>query len=413
MVAFQTGEEPMSNATGLSQQLPELHEGLKNIFFSEGRLSITAAVLDSVHAAIIITDTAGTIAYWNSFAQQLYGWKFEEVARHNIMELIRSSETEGEAMQYKASLAASDGWSGEVQILCRNATYLPAVVALSTMFDKDGKAIGIVGVSQDLTAVNKKEEELTAARAQLEKRFEGHAAELELANQGLRQLSARLLQLQDEERRRLARELHDSVGQMLAAVKMNSSVLQSLRLQPEAAKCAAESDRLLDDIIAEVRTISHLLHPPLLDEVGLPVAVKCYVEGFSERSRIAVTLDMEEDIGRLGHETEIALFRILQEGLTNVHRHSGSRSASVRLAQRDGKVRLEIIDRGKGIPAKKQLDLNSPGQLGVGFRGMRERVLQIGGNLEIHSGANGTTVVAIVPVVTADLARVASAPKAA
>ena len=403
----------MSKATGLSQQFSELHEVLKNIFLSDGGQSIVGAVLDSVHAAIIITDTAGTIAYWNSFAQQLYGWKFEDVARHNFRELIRSRETEEEARQSKASLAVGDEWSGEFQILCRDATYLPAVVTLSPMFDKDGKAIGIVGVSQDLTAVNQKEEELTAARAQLEKRVEGHATELELANRSLRQLSVRVLQLQDEERRRLARELHDSVGQMLAAVKMNNSVLQSLRLQPEAAKCAAENNRLLDDIIAEVRTISHLLHPPLLDEVGLPVAVKCYVDGFSERSRIAVTLDMQENIGRLGHETEIALFRILQEGLTNVHRHSGSGSASVRLAQQDGKVRLEIIDRGKGIPADKQLDLNSPGQSGVGFRGMRERVMQIGGNLEVHSGANGTTVVAIVPVATADLAGVASAPKAA
>lgn len=403
----------MSNATGLSQQFVELHEALKNSFLFDGSLSIVGAVLDNVPAAIIITDTAGIIAYWNSFAQQLYGWKFEEVARHDVMELIRSSKTKEEARQWKASIVAGDGWTGELQILCSDATYLPAVVALSPMFDKDGKAIGIVAVSEDLTAVKRKEEELTALRAQLERRARGHATELELANRGLRQLSARLLQLQDEERRRLARELHDSVGQMLAAVKMNSSVLQSLELPPEAAKCAAENDRLLDDIIAEVRTISHLLHPPLLDEVGLPVAVKGYVEGFSARSRVAVTLDMEENIGRLGQETEIVLFRILQESLTNVHRHSGSGSASVRLAQEDGNIRLEIIDRGKGIPADKQFDLNSPGQLGVGFRGMRERVTQIGGSLEVHSGTNGTTVVAIVPVVTADLAKIASGPKAA
>jgi len=403
----------MSNAADLSQQFSELNEALKSVCLSDGGLSIVGAVLDSVHAAIIITDNSGAIAYWNAFAQQLYGWKFQEVARHNVMELIRSGETEEEARQCKASLTAGDGLSGEFQILCRDATYLPAEVTLSSMFDKNGKAIGIVGVSLDLTAMKQKEEELVTARAQLEKRAEGHATALELANRGLRQLSARLLQLQDEERRRLARELHDSVGQMLAAVKMNSSVLQSLRLQPEAAKCAAENDRLLDDIIAEVRTMSHLLHPPLLDEVGLPVAVKCYVEGFSARSRIAVTLDVEENIGRLGYEMEIALFRILQEGLTNVHRHSGSGSASVRLAQHDGRVRLEIIDRGRGIPADKQLDLNSPGQLGVGFRGMRERVLQIGGNLEVRSSADGTTLVATVPVATADIAQVAYSPRAA
>lgn len=394
----------MSSANGLSQQFPELHEVLQNIFLPGGGLSVAAAILDNVHAAIIITDPTGAIAYWNSFAEQLYGWKYEEVANHNIMELIRSCEIEDQARQSEWNLAARDGWSGEFQILCRNATYLPAVVALSPMFDKGGKAIGIVGVTQDLTAVKKNEEELMAARVELEQRAEEHATELEVANQGLRQLSARLLQLQDAERRRLARELHDSVGQMLAALKMNNSVMRSSGLRPAAAKCADEADRLLDDVIAEVRTISHLLHPPLLDEVGLPSAVKWYVEGFSKRSRIAVTLDVEENIGRLGHETEIALFRILQESLTNVHRHSGSSSASVRLAQQDDKVRLEIIDRGKGIPADKKLDLNSSGQLGVGFRGICERVLQIGGNLEVHSGDNGTTVIAIVPVAGADLA---------
>lgn len=239
---------------------------------------------------------------------------------------------------------------------------------------------------------------LLEAQQALETRVQERTVELNAANRSLRQLSARLLQLRDEERRRLARELHDSVGQMLAAIKMNIAVEQASRLDPDALRAATDNDRLVDEVISEIRTISHLLHPPLLDEVGLSSALQCYVEGFSERSKVAVTLDIAADLARLDHEMEISIFRIVQESLTNVHHHSESRDAIVRIAHEDGQIEVEIRDTGKGIPPDVQKALSSAGSLGVGFRGIRERIAQLGGQLEIQSNPGGTTVIGKLPV---------------
>jgi len=179
---------------------------------------------------------------------------------------------------------------------------------------------------------------------------------------------------------------------------MNSAVFQSVQRDSPVAKAATDNAILIDQVISEIRTMSHLLHPPLLDEIGLPSALRWYVDGFSERSKIAVDVDIADDIERLGNDMEIAIFRVVQECLTNVHRHSGSRSAALRLAREDGHVQLEIKDAGKGIPLGKQLALSSKGQLGVGFRGMRERVHQLGGNLDVRSDSMGTTITATLPI---------------
>lgn len=141
-----------------------------------------------------------------------------------------------------------------------------------------------------------------------------------------------------------------------------------------------------------------MLHPPLLDEVGLPWALRWYVDGFSQRSKIAVNLDIASDLGRFGNEIEITIFRVVQECLTNVHRHSRSRSAAVRLVPEGGRIQLEIRDAGKGIPLEKQPALSSSAQLGVGFRGMRERITQLAGTFNVHSDGNGTVVIAILPL---------------
>jgi signal transduction histidine kinase len=246
--------------------------------------------------------------------------------------------------------------------------------------------------------LRERERELQITHAELENRVGERTAELNAANQSLQQLSARLLQMQDEERRRIARELHDSVGQLLAAIGMNIAVLQSTPLNDAAQKALAENARLVDQISREIRTISHLLHPPLLDEVGLASALRWYVEGFSERSNIVVNLEIAGDFGRLDSDMEIAIFRIVQECLTNVHRHSESQSAEVRLAQQKGQVQLQIRDAGRGIPREKQEALKFSGKTGVGFRGMRERIAQLGGVLEIQSNESGSVVKVTMPV---------------
>jgi len=251
---------------------------------------------------------------------------------------------------------------------------------------------------QQIAARKQAEEELRTVRADLEKRVEERTAELNQANQNLRDLSARLLHIRDQEARRLARELHDSVGQLVAAISMNIGIIraQAHKLDETGARAAEENFALVQQISAEIRTLSHLLHPPLLDELGLASALRWYVEEFSQRSQIQVATEFPADLGRLPTEVETAIFRITQECLTNIHRHSGSKTAAIRLSIEDGNLILVAQDSGKGIPTDK-LRQTGDGPVGVGFRGMVERLRYLGGHLTIHSDTQGTVVTATLP----------------
>jgi signal transduction histidine kinase len=217
----------------------------------------------------------------------------------------------------------------------------------------------------------------------------------EQAEASLRELSVRLLELQDQERRKFSRELHDSLGQYLVGVKMNLTILGN---SLPANSYISESMTLLDSAMTETRTISHLLHPPLLDETGLASAARWYVEGFSERSGIPTSLDIPEDFGRLPASLELALFRVLQESLTNVHRHSRSPRADVSLRSFHDQVVLRVRDYGKGMPREvlERLHQNRA-HGGVGLAGMRERIHELGGQLEMDSDGHGTQVLAKMP----------------
>jgi signal transduction histidine kinase len=244
------------------------------------------------------------------------------------------------------------------------------------------------------------EEQLREAHDELEQKVEERTADLNRANDSLRELSSRLQQMRDEERRHIARELHDSVGQLLAALGMNLAVLQRQadKLDGAGVRAVTENASMVDQISREIRTISHLLHPPLLEAAGLASAIRWYVDGFSERSKIKIALDIPEKFGRLSDEREIAIFRMVQECLTNIHRHSGAESATIRMHEEDHQVFIEVHDQGKGISLEKQSALSSSGRTGVGFRGMRERLRQLGGVLDIRSDGRGTVVSATLPI---------------
>jgi PAS domain S-box-containing protein len=236
------------------------------------------------------------------------------------------------------------------------------------------------------------------ARTTLEARVQARTAELSEAEDRLRVLSGRLLQAQDDERRRLARELHDSAGQMLAALKMNLVPLGEgvTKENPRLAQFAANGIEIVDELSKELRTMSYLLHPPLLDEAGLPSALRWYAEGFSARSEIQVALDIDADLPRLSREVETTIFRIVQEALTNIHRHSGSKKASLRVTHDSSHTRVEIQDQGCGM-RHRDVRADTPVRVGVGIQGMQERVRQLRGEFHIQSSDSGTCVTVVLP----------------
>jgi len=192
-------------------------------------------------------------------------------------------------------------------------------------------------------------------------------------DRGRRELTGRLIKVQDQERRRIARELHDGMGQKIALLKMNLEKLVRLAsLSPEPAEILSQSVALAETMSMELRTIVYLLHPPLLDELGLVSALRTLVDGFSQRSGIGASLQIDDTLGRLPSEVEISIYRIAQECLTNIHRHSGSPTASIRVERLPAQIHVEIQDRGRGMTAEKSITGS-----GVGLGGMRERAIQL------------------------------------
>jgi signal transduction histidine kinase len=234
------------------------------------------------------------------------------------------------------------------------------------------------------------EQALLEARDRLESMVEERTA-------ALCRLSAQLLSVQDEERRRIARELHDGLGQYLAAAKITLDTLMISR--PESESYLGDVEQLIDHAISESRTLSHLLHPPLLDAAGFASAATWYVEGFGKRSGIAASLELPDKLGRMPTSVETALFRIMQEALTNVHRHSGSRKVDVTLDTDDSTAYLTIKDFGKGIPKETLEQFQQSGtNVGVGLAGIRERVKELGGVLEVQSSKKGTAIRVTIPI---------------
>jgi len=211
-----------------------------------------------------------------------------------------------------------------------------------------------------------------------------------------RLMSAKILELQDSERRRIARELHDSVGQYLAGLKINLHQLEN-GVSTAAPQLIRETIDLTDCAIQEVRTISHLLHPPLLEELGFISAARWYVDEYGKRSQVKVSLLVEEPMERLPKDVEIALFRVLQEALTNVYRHAAAQSVNVRIVCNDGHVSLTVADNGKGIPHEVLAKFHEGAAPGIGLAGMRERLAEFGGGIRVESSSGGSIVEAVIP----------------
>jgi PAS domain S-box-containing protein len=360
---------------------------------SEKRLR---AAFSQTYSVLLLLRPDGTVVEANRAALEGMGFTRDQVigrkcwepwwsALPNEVETLKASvarAAQGEVVREECSYCTSNGM---VRFADRT---------LAPVRDDNGVVVLIVASGLDIT----EQKELLD---KLEQRVHARTQELEQKNAELRKLSARLLQIQDEERRRIARELHDSVGQLLAAISMNTSNVsrEKGKLSTSAASAISENMKLVEQVSNEIRTLSHLLHPPLLDEIGLLSALKWYIDGFSERSKIRVTSDIPSDLGRLPRDVELSLFRIVQECLTNIHRHSGSLTAFVRLARSRQGVTLEVKDEGRGFSPNGESIVSGSETPGVGLRGMTERVRQLGGQFEITSNGTGTLVFARLPLV--------------
>ena len=294
---------------------------------------------------------------------------------------------------------------GEVHIERPDGSRVIVIANIASLTDERGKVIGAINCFYDVTERKKTEETLRqtiADRLEAEKALRSANEELESDVQkrtaSLRRLSIQLMRSQDEERRRIARNLHDSLGQHLASIKMSLDLLNSGAAEKDVLTTALKS---VEHCLSETRTLSSLLHPPLLDEVGFSSAARWYMDEFAKRSGIKTELELpDEGMERLPESTRIALFRILQESLTNVHRHSASPSVEVRLKVNHQAV-LTVRDFGRGISAELLRESHTNGQhMGVGLSGMRERVNDLGGTFEIQSCGNGTLITVSIPLAT-------------
>ena len=374
-VRERTAELAQSNRL-LQAQIQERIQAQEALERQTAVLREQSRLLDLANDAIFIRGFDGTISYWNEGAERLYG-RTKEEALENRSGMLLQTEFPIPFEEIREVLVREGSWEGELIHTRRDGSRVTVNSRWTLWRSAEGNPLGWLQINTDITGRKRAEESLRA-------------------------LTARLLQLQDDERRRIARDLHDSAGQILVALDINLSLVQKNEgLAPNAANAVRESIALVQQLSKELRTTSHLLHPPLLDESGLPSAVCWFVDGFAKRSKIPVDLEIAPDLGRLPRELETTIFRMVQECLTNIHRHSGSPTASIRIARNSNHVSVAVRDRGKGMSADNYRNSFGPITPGVGIQGMRERVRQLGGHLQIHSGSSGTTVRATLPVTNA------------
>jgi PAS domain S-box-containing protein len=351
-------------------------------------------LIDGFPEALLLVEKQGRILSANKAALELFGRQLDRLVGRHLSTLV-TDDSSHLNLYLRACSRAAQFHIGSFQVRTDSGQEI-ACRFDGALLPWTGESILLVRLTPRTTsstpfiALNEQIESLNRSRHGLENEVRLRTAELLDAQTKLQELSAQLMLAQDDERRRLARELHDSTGQTLTAIQLNLSVLMNeFSLSPENRTRTEQTVELTNHAMGEVRTISHLLHPPLLDEAGLCMALRTFIEGFEERSRIAVATDLPASFERLSPEMETALFRIVQECLTNIHRHSGSKDASIRLARENGNVMLEVADGGRGM---SQENNGSSQKTGVGIRGMQERVRLLNGVLEFLDARPGTLV---------------------
>ena len=346
--------------------------------------------------AIFTLDSEGYIRSCNAGAERIQGYKTAEILGQHFSCFYPEGDVRSGTPKAELDTAARDGrFEVEAWRVREDGSMFWANVVITPLRDEAGRVIGFGKVTRDFTERMKTQSALQkeiAERRKIEQRLRG-------SEKSLRQLSLHLLRTQDEERRRIGRNLHDSLGQSLAVLKMKLDSLSVFCEEPgQLTEDIGQCVHLVEDSIVELRTLSYLLYPPMLEEMGLKSAIPWYLDGFAARSGIQTTFEIDTKVQRLHRDVELALFRVLQECLTNVQRHSKGSAVDIRLLTKDLNAVLEVRDNGTGLPeVGEESDQELTGRPGVGLRGMKERMQELGGTFELISTHQGTTVVAIAP----------------
>lgn len=381
----------------------------------ERALAERGLLLDLSNDAIMVRDGADRVTYWNRGASELYGYSREEAMGRVTHDLLRTEFPEPLA-RITEQLHHDNRWAGE--LIHRNKDGRQVIVVSRWALGRDdfGNPKSVLETNTDITqqrqnekALRESEERLRALAEDLEtmvslrtQQLEQRNAEILEQGEQLRELSIRLVQIQDEEGRRIARDLHDSAGQIITAISLNlACIAQRAGKYAEIVNEIKQSQEMVHQLSKEIRTVSYLFHPPLLDEAGLTGAIRWYAQGLTERSGLKIIYDIPGDFGRLADDLEVTIFRVVQECLTNIHRHSGAKMATIRLTRNFENVFLEIRDDGAGISGKRLTEIRTR-RSGVGITGMRERVSHFRGTFDIQSNGSGTIITVTVPVLIRD-----------